>query len=143
MRGEWNIRAACVNRVRYLSEAVDMLRSNYPDVDVVDGGTELGPCFYRTVFRVAVPTEDGKAAALAVSRINEFIRGVRAGLEAYGWRVFEKVSYVEGPHVYMEVRWVRRIRLPHKDYATLMDIYELAAPYLGPRGGAGAAAEAR
>jgi len=140
MGGEWDIRKACVNRVRYLAEAVDTLKHNFPDVDVVDGGTELGPCFYRTVFRVAVSTEDVKAAALGVSRINEFIRGVRAGLEAYGWRVFEKVSYVEGPHVYMEVRWVRRIRLKHKDYATLMDIYELALPYLV---GAEAAAEAQ
>jgi len=138
MRGEWDIRAACPNRVKYLREAVDMLRHNYHDVDVVDSGTELGPCVYRTVFRVAVSNpEDGKAAALAIARINEFVRGVRAGLESYGWRVFERVSYVDGGYAYMEVTWLRRIRLPSKDYATLMDIYELAAPYLVPRVGAG------
>jgi hypothetical protein len=134
MRGEWDIRAACPNRVKYLQEAVDMVRHNYHDVDVVDGGTELGPCVYRTVFRVAATPEDGKAAALAIARINEFVRGVRAALEAYGWRVFEKVGYVDGGYAYMEVTWLRRIRLPFKDYATIMDIYELAAPYLGAGG---------
>jgi hypothetical protein len=128
MRGEWDIRASCPNRVKYLREAVDMLRHNYHDVDVVDSGTELGPCVYRTVFRVAVSNPED--VALAVARINEFIRSVKAQLEGYWW-LFEKASHVDGGYVYMDAIWLRRIWLPFKKYATPMDIYELAAPHLG------------
>jgi hypothetical protein len=126
---EFDIREACPNRVRYLREAVDMLTHNYPDVDVVEKGVELGPCVYRTVFRSMVK-EDFKAAALAVSRINEFVRNIVASLETYGWRAFEKESYIDGGYVYVDVTWVRRIRLPNKRYASLMDIYELSLPYI-------------
>jgi hypothetical protein len=135
MAGEWDfgfdIREACPNRVKYLREAVDMLIHNYPDVYVVDNGAELGPCFYRTIFSVPVSNpEDSKEVAMAVTRANQFIRDVAARLEPYGWRVFEKESYVDGNNVYTEVRWIRRVRLPNKRNASLMDIYELVVPYI-------------
>ncbi len=128
---EFDIRAACRNRVGYLREAVDMLAHHYPDVDVVDSGTVLGPCVYQTVFRVSADTEDYKAVALAVARINEFIRDLSARLSAYGWVVFEKEGYPKGEgHVYVVVRWVKKIRLPDRRYTSVMDIYELALPYM-------------
>jgi len=156
MAGEFDIREACPNRVRYLREAVNVLIFNYPDVDVVDNGVELGPCVYRTIFRTAISNpEDNKAVALAIARINEYIRDVRARLEAYGWEVFEKDSYVEEGYVYVEVKWVRKIRIPGKRHISLMDIYELALPHIEENlkrsveffellsGGAEAAAEAQ
>jgi hypothetical protein len=127
---EFDIREACRNRVMYLREAVDMLTHSYPDVDVVDSGSMLGPCVYQTVFRVAADTEDYKAVWLAVSRINAFIRDVKARLAAYRWVVFEKESYVEGGYVYMTVTWIKKIRLPDRRYTSVMDIYELALPYM-------------
>jgi len=131
MAGEFDIRQACWrNYVRYLRDAVDLEAFNYPDIEVVDFGTELGPCMYRTLFAVAANTEDYKAWALAVSRLNEFVRGVRARLNGYGWEVFEKETYVDGNRVYMEVRWVKKVRIPGKRFVSVMDIYELARPYL-------------
>jgi hypothetical protein len=92
---------------------------------------ELGPCFYRTIFRKAVNNpEDHKEVALAVSRINEYVRDVRARLEAYGWEIFEFESYVEGGYVYVEVRWVKKVRIPGKKYVSVMELYELALPYI-------------
>jgi hypothetical protein len=140
MAGEWDfdfeIREACPNRVRYLREAVDMLVHSYPDVDVVDIGW-LGPCFYRTVFRTAVNNpEDYKEVALAVARLNEFIRGVRAQLAAYGWQVFEKEAYVKESYVYVDAVWVRKIRVNGRRHVTAMDIYELALPHIKGYGGA-------
>jgi hypothetical protein len=128
---EFDIRSACRrNYVRYLREAVDMLVHSYPDADVVDGGTELGPCVYKTVFRTAINNpEDHKEFALAVARLNEFIRDVRARLEAYGWVVFEKEAYVKENYVYVDVTWVRKIRINGRRYVSVMDIYELARPY--------------
>ncbi len=131
MGGEFDIRLVCRNYVRYLREAVDMMARVYLDVDVVDSGTELGPCIYQTLFRASVDNpEDTKAVALAVARINEFIRDVKARLAAYNWEVFEKEAYVEGAYVYMVVRWVKKIRIPGKTYTSVMDIYELALPYM-------------
>jgi hypothetical protein len=128
---EFNIRSACRrNYVRYLRESVDLEAFNYPDIEVVDAGTELGPCIYRTLFAVAANTEDYKEWALAVSRLNEFVRSVRARLDGYGWEIFEKESYVDGNRVYMEVRWVKKVRIPGKQFVSVMDIYELARPYL-------------
>jgi hypothetical protein len=139
MDGEFDIRVACRNRVRYLREVVDMLTHNYPDIDVADKGTELGPCIYRTVFRVSVSNpEDDKAVALAVARVNQLIRDVKARQAAYGWGVFEKEAYVGGGYVYVDVRWVKKIRLPGAGYATVMDVYELAEPYINGRRGEGA-----
>jgi hypothetical protein len=77
-----------------------------------------------------VYTEDYKEWALAVSRLNEFVRSVRARLNGYGWEVFEKESYADGNRVYMEVRWVKKVRIPGKEFVSVMDIYELARPYL-------------
>lgn len=139
MAGEWDfdfdIREACPNRVRYLREAVDMLVHNYPDVDVVDNGTELGPCIYQTVFRASVSdSEDSKEVALAVARINQFIRDLKARQAAFGWGIFDKAAYVDGGYVYVGVTWVKKIRLPGVRYATIMDIYELARPYIGDMG---------
>jgi len=131
MAGEFDIRKACRNYTKYLREVVDLETFNYPDIEVVDPGTELGPCIYRTLFAVAVNnTEDYKEWALAVSRINEFIRDVRARLNGYGWEIFEKESHVDGNRVYMEVRWVKKVRIPGKQFVSVMDIYELAMPYL-------------
>jgi hypothetical protein len=137
---EFDIREACRNNyVRYLRDAVDMLSHGYPDVDVVDNGSELGPCLYKTVFMMSVSDpEDYKAFALAVSRVNQFIRDIKARLVAYGWNVFEKESYTEGNHVYTVAVWVKKIRLPDKRYATAMDIYELALPYIEAKRGEGA-----
>jgi hypothetical protein len=125
--------------VRYLREAVDTLVHNYPDVDVVDNGTELGPCFYRTVFRTTANNlEDHKEFALAVARLNEFIRNVNAMLAYYGWMVFEKEAHVRRNYVYMDVMWVRKIRVNGRRYVSVMDIYELALPYIkGYRGSGG------
>jgi hypothetical protein len=139
MAGEWDfdfdIREACPNRVRYLREAVDMLVHGYPDIDVVDGGTELGPCVYKTVFRTAINNpEDHKGFALAVARLNEFIRDVKARLAAYGWVVFEKEAYVKENYVYVDVTWVRKIRVNGRRHVSVMDVYELAMPYMAKRG---------
>ncbi len=135
---EFDIREVCRRRYAdYLREAVELVAFNYPDVDVVDKGSEIGPCFYQTLFRVSADTEDYKAAALAVSRINELIRDIKARLSAYGWDVFEKEAYVEGDYVYMTVTWVKKIRLPGQRYTSVMDIYELALPYFKARSGAG------
>ena len=135
---EFDIREACRNRVNYLSEAVDMLKHNYPDIDVAEVSV-VGPCFYKTVFRTVAPNpEDYKAVALAVARINQFIRDVLSRLKAYGWAVFEKEYYVEGKDVYMSVTWVKKIRLPDRRYTTAMDIYELAFPYIKAERGEGA-----
>jgi len=84
MAGEFDIRAACRNRVGYLREAVNMLKHKYPDVDVVVDGEQIGPCFYRTVFRTAVNNpEDHKEVALAIARTNEYMRDVKAMLSSY------------------------------------------------------------
>jgi len=139
MVGDFDIRKVCRNRVNYLREAVDLVSFNYPDIEVVDSGTELGPCIYRTLFAVAVNnTEDYRAVALAVIRINELVRDVSARLSAYRWEVFEKESYVEGNRVYMEVRWLKKIHLPGRRYTSAMDIYELAFPYIKAERGEGA-----
>jgi hypothetical protein len=127
---EFDIRLACRNRVNYLREAVDLEAFNYPDIEIIDAGTELGPCVYRSLFAVAANTEDYKEWALAVSRLNEFIRGIRARLNGYGLEVFEKESYVDRGYVYMEVRWIKKVRIPSKQFVSVMDIYELARPYL-------------
>jgi hypothetical protein len=130
MAGEFDIRFACRNRVNYLRGTVDMLKHSYPDVDVVDSGTELGPCTYQTVFKMSVSNpEDNKEVALAVARINEFISDLKARLGTYGWVVFEKEAKIEGD-LYMDVRWIKKIRLPGRRYTTPMDIYELALPYI-------------
>jgi len=135
--GGFDIRAACRNYLRYLREAVDMLSHSYPDVDVVDGGSVLGPCLYRTIFAASVSNpEDFKAVVLAVSRGSQLVRDINSRLESYGWDVFEKEAYVEGNHVYVAVTWVKKVRLPGRRYATAMDVYELALPYIKARGGA-------
>jgi hypothetical protein len=135
---EFDIREACRNRVNYLREAADMLKHNYPDVDVVEVSV-VGPCFYKTVFRTTAPNpEDYKAVALAVARINQFIRDVLSRLKAYRWEVFEKESYAEGGDVYMSVTWLKKIRLPDRRYTTAMDIYELAFPHIKAERGEGA-----
>jgi hypothetical protein len=150
--GEFDIRRACRNHVRYLHEVVDMLVHNYPDIDIVNKGSELGPCIYQTVFRASVSNpEDFKEVVLAVSRINQFIRDIKGRQAAYGWSIFEKVAHVDGGYVYVDVRWVKKIRLPGVGYATVMDIYELARPYInegrgegdGPHGALEAAAWAQ
>jgi hypothetical protein len=155
MAGEFDVvdvREVCRGFLRYLREVVDTLAHNYPDVDVVDKGSELGPCVYQTVFRVSVSNpEDFKEVVLAVSRINHFIRDVKARQAAYGWGVFDKVARVDGGYVYMDVRWVKKIRLPGTRHTTVMDIYELARPYInegrgedaGPHGALEAAAWAQ
>jgi hypothetical protein len=132
---EFDIRAVCRNNyVRYLRDAVDMLVHNYPDVDVVDNGSVLGPCLYKTVFMTSVSNpEDHKDFALAVSRANQFIRDIKARLVSYGWDVFEKESYLEGNYVYTVVTWVKKIRLSDRRHTTAMDIYELALPYIKAR----------
>jgi len=135
---EFDIREACRNHVNYLREAADMLKHNYPDIDVVEVSV-VGPCFYKTVFRTAAPNpEDFKEVALVVSRINDFIRNVKARLAAYGWNIFEKVAHVDGGYVYVDVMWVKKIRLPDRRYTTAMDIYKLAFPYIKAEGGEGA-----
>jgi hypothetical protein len=131
MAGDFDIREACPNRVRYLNGAVNAPIFKYPDVDVVDNGVELGPCVYRTIFRMAVSNpEDNKAVALAIARINEYIRDVKARLDGYGWEIFEKETYIEEGYVYVEVKWMRRVRIPGKKYVSLMEIYELALPHI-------------
>jgi len=135
---EFDIREACRNRANYLREAVDMLKHNYPDVDVVEVSV-VGPCFYKTVFRTTASNpEDFKEVALVVSRINDFIRNVKARLAAYGWNIFEKVAHVDGGYVYVDVTWLKKIRLPDRRYTTAMDIYELAFPYIKAERGEGA-----
>jgi hypothetical protein len=146
MAGKWDIRLACKNHLHYLRDAVEMLSQRFPDINVhsVDN---IGPCVYRTVLSTSIPSgyasnQDYRGVALAVSRINEFIRNVEALLHAYGWRVFEKESYVDGD-VYMVVTWIKWVRIPHKEHATLMDIYELALPYIAGSGSASSEGSAR
>jgi hypothetical protein len=126
-----DIRLACRrNYVNYLRDAVDLVAFNYPDIEVVDAGTELGPCIYFTRFAVAANTEDHKEWALAAARLNEFIRDVKARLNGYGWEIFDKEARADGNRVYMDVRWVKKVRIPGKRFVSAMDIYELAMPYL-------------
>jgi hypothetical protein len=136
MAGEFDIREACRNNyVRYLREAVDMLTHSYPDVDVVDKGSVLGPCLYKTVFVTSVSDpEDYKAFALAVSRANQFIRDIKARLNGYGWDIFEKESYMEGNYVYTVAVWVKKVRIPGKRFVSVMDIYEMAREVAVPQG---------
>jgi hypothetical protein len=138
MVGDWDfefdIREACPNRVKYLREAVEVVAQNYSDIDVVDGGTELGPCFYRTVFRVSVSNlEDHKAVTLAVARINQLIRDIKERQASYGWAVFEKEAYIDGGYVYMWVTWVKKVRIPGRRYTSVMELYELALPHMGAK----------
>ena len=128
---DWDIREACPNRAKYLGSAVDAVADNYSDVEVVDRGTEIGPCFYLTTFRLSVSNpEDYKTVALAVARLNQFIRDVKAIQASYGWAVSEKEAYVEGNHVYMAAVWVKKVRIPGRRYVSVMELYEFALPYM-------------